>query len=152
LFTSLYDATAARQGFIEHTGINEEVKEFGKIGDVEIITAFLGNTPSASAIILYYQNQGIYHHGASLSEGIPTSPLLQWEAIKRAKERHLSQYNFWGVAPPDKPKHPWNGLSRFKRGFGGIEKEFSASYDIPITFKYHGMHLLEIWRKYKKGY
>lgn len=151
-FLSLYDVTAKRQGFLGHDGIPEEYEVFGQRGDCEIITAYRDGTPVSSAVILYYRDQGIYHHGASVPGGPPASPLVQWEAIRRAKGRGLARYNFWGISPSDKPDHPWHGLSLFKRGFGGTEIVYPSSYDLPLTPAYAVIRTLETIRKRTKGY
>ena len=28
-------------------------------------------------------------------------------------------FNLFGIAPPEKPDHPWKGVSEFKEKFGG---------------------------------
>jgi lipid II:glycine glycyltransferase (peptidoglycan interpeptide bridge formation enzyme) len=48
-----------------------------------------------------------------------TPHLLQWQAIKDANEQGFEIYDFWGVAPKDGSKPNWEGITRFKKGFGG---------------------------------
>jgi lipid II:glycine glycyltransferase (peptidoglycan interpeptide bridge formation enzyme) len=151
-FLDLYDDTARRQGFVGHEGIPEEYSVYGKLGMAEIITASLGGKPVSSALILYYQDQGIYHHGASVTGGPPASALVQWTAIRHAKAKGMRWYNFWGIAPEEKPGHPWRGLSLFKRGFGGTELVYPCSYDLPLTPAYYVIRTLEWLRKRTKGY
>ncbi|MFH2104837.1 MAG: peptidoglycan bridge formation glycyltransferase FemA/FemB family protein, partial [Parcubacteria group bacterium] len=57
--------------------------------------------------------------------------LLQWEAIKEAKKRDLQYYDFGGIAPADANKnHPWSGITRFKRGFGGEEQNWVGALEL----------------------
>jgi lipid II:glycine glycyltransferase (peptidoglycan interpeptide bridge formation enzyme) len=100
-----------------------------------------------------------YHHGSSISEQkVPVSYLLQWEAIKEAKQRGCRSYNFWGIAPDVKEKldiaksrHPWAGLTLFKMGFGGRIKEYVKTQDFPISFSYWLTFIFERLRKIKRG-
>ena len=59
-------------------------------------------------------------------------------------------YNFWGIAPPDKPKHPWAGLSVFKKGFGGFEEAYLHAQDFPISPKYYLNYVVERVRKWRR--
>jgi lipid II:glycine glycyltransferase (peptidoglycan interpeptide bridge formation enzyme) len=78
--------------------------------------------------------------------------LLQWEAIKEAKKRDKSIYNFWGIAPDTKRRHPWQGLSLFKKGFGGRLVEYLHAKDLPLSPLYFATYCYETLRKWKKGY
>jgi len=120
------------------------------------ILIFLGkykNKVISSVIIVYWQNIGFYHHGASLSKynKIPVSYLLQWEAIKEAKKRECQRYNFWGIVPDDNKNHPWAGLSLFKKGFGGHRKDYVQTQDLPLSKIYYLTFIFEKMRKIKRG-
>ena len=103
-------------------------------------------------MIIYWQGIGFYHQGASLSKysKIPVSYLLQWTAVKEAKKRNCSIYNFWGIAPEDKKNHPWSGLSLFKKGFSGYKKLYVKTQDFPITKKYYLTFIFEKIRKIRR--
>ena len=120
------------------------------------ILIFLGkykNEVVSSVVIVYWQNIGFYHHGASLSKynKIPVSYLLQWEAIKEAKNRECQRYNFWGITPDDNKNHPWAGLSLFKKGFGGHRKDYVQTQDLPLSKIYYLTFIFEKMRKIKRG-
>jgi len=104
----------------------------------------------ASAIILFWSGIGFYHQGASIHTKVPASYLMQWEAIKEAKKRGCFLYNFWGIADSDSKNHPWYGLSLFKKGFGGYEKKYLKTQDLPLSFKYYLTRWFEILRKKKR--
>ena len=118
---ALYDETSKRHGFVRHQGIEEEFEVFAAEKKSSIVFRSMITKTIAGAIILFYGNQAIYHHGASLTGKIPASYLIQWEAIREAKKRGFKLYNFWGIAPDDNPNHPWRGITLFKKGFGGRE-------------------------------
>jgi len=149
-FLDLYRETSKRHGFVPHTGIREEVEEFEK--DAIVLNAAFEGRTIASAIILFWGEEAIYHHGASIPSKIPASYLLQWEAICEAKKRGKKLYNFWGIAPEDKPNHPWRGITVFKTGFGGREVRFLHAQDLPVSPWYIIPKTIEEIRKRYKGY
>jgi len=80
-----------------------------------------------------------YKDGGSSSEhkNLMAPYALQWFQIKYAKEQGYRWYDFWGV---DEKKYP--GVSIFKKKFGGTEKEYPGTYDIPVSgFWYAGYRL-----------
>jgi lipid II:glycine glycyltransferase (peptidoglycan interpeptide bridge formation enzyme) len=89
--------------------------------------------PLAATIMVDFGYTRTYLHGASSSQHrefmAPT--LLHWRLMLDAKARGLRWYDWWGVAPRGAPaSHPWAGISRFKRGFGGEEVSSPGTYDI----------------------
>ena len=151
-FFELYKETSDRHGFVPHQGIREEFEVYaGQNKAVLLLGKHEGKT-LAGAIILFYGNQGIYHHGASLSSKIPASYLVQWEAIRQAKNRGMNVYNFWGIAPENKIKHPWRGITLFKKGFGGREIEYIHAHDLPISPLYVVSRFVETVRGQLRGY
>jgi len=106
----------------------------------------------SSSIILFDKHAGYYHQGASIYSKLPVSNATLWSAILEAKKRGCNEFNFWGVCEETKKKHPWYGLSKFKRGFGGEQRAFLHAQDYPLTAKYWLNWLIEKWRKWKRGY
>src|SRR3989338_5427151 len=152
-FLKLYSLTARRQKFIGHEGIREEFRQLVKDNQIMIFEGYYQKQLLSSALILFYNEQAIYHHSASIPSKIPVNYLLQWEVILEAKRRGMSVYNFWGIAPEGRPRHPWRNLSLFKKGFGGREVNYLHSQDLPVNnFKYRINYLIESYRKISKGY
>lgn len=151
-FLDLYKHTAKRQKFIEHKGVGEEFDIFLKDDQITLFKGYFQNKLIAVALIIFYNHQAIYHHSASIEQRIPVNYLLQWEAIKEAKKRNMSFYNFWGIAPPKKQNHPWKGLTVFKQGFGGETIEYLHAKDLPLSPLYCTTYALEWLRKLRKGY
>jgi lipid II:glycine glycyltransferase (peptidoglycan interpeptide bridge formation enzyme) len=147
-FSDLYNETAARHNFVQHRGIKEEFDML----DTDLFVAKYKNTLSAAAIILYFGDEAIYHHGASIQSKVPASYLLQWEAIREAKKRGKKLYNFWGIAPDDKENHPWRGITLFKKGFGGREVDFMHAQDYLVSPFALIPRTVESLRKRLKGY
>ncbi|RLE05174.1 MAG: peptidoglycan bridge formation protein FemAB, partial [Candidatus Aminicenantes bacterium] len=78
--------------------------------------------------------------------------LLLWKAIQEAKKRNCEIFNFWGIAPKNKPKHPWQGLTFFKKGFGGYQKDLIHAQDLPMGRRYWLNWMVETFRRIKRGY
>jgi len=64
----------------------------------------------------------------------------------------MSKIQFWGIAPENRPKHPWTGLTLFKTGFGGYKEEYLHCQDLPVTLKYWLNYTVEKMRRIKRGY
>lgn len=157
-FNQLHDETAKRHNF--HRFSNKYIlDEFSVFASQNQASVFNATLPSgeldSSAIIMYYGNMAAYRHGASLNLNpkLPSSYLLQWEAIKEAKRQGIRWYNFWGIAPEgSSPKHPFYGITHFKKGFGGMQKDLLHCHDLPITKKYWLNWLIESIRKINRGF
>lgn len=155
-FYTVYKDTVDRQHFtpFSRTYLRAEFETF--IADKAVswfFAVYKGETISA-AMIIFSSQSGFYHHGASIQRyaKIPASYLLQWAVIQEAKRRGLSLYNFWGVAPEDRPDHPWAGLSLFKKGFGGFPEAYVPAQDLPLTKKYWLNFVVEKVRKIRRGF
>lgn len=151
-FFRLYKETSDRHRFVPHEGIGEEFKVFAAENKAVLLLGKYQGNSIAGAIVLFYGNQGIYHHGASISSKIPVSYLVQWEAIREAKKRGMNVYNFWGIAPEDKINHPWRGITLFKKGFGGREIEYIHAHDFAVSPFYVIPRTIETIRRLSRGY
>lgn len=151
-FMSLYESTSQRQGFVGHTGVYEEIEYFSKEQKGLLLLGSYENKILAGAFIVFDGYQAIYHHGASVASPVPVSVALQWRAIQEAKKKGMKLYNFWGIAPDDNPKHPWRGITLFKKGFGGRQMEYIHAQDISVSPLYHLTRIVEVTRKLRKHY
>ncbi|MCD6115026.1 peptidoglycan bridge formation glycyltransferase FemA/FemB family protein [bacterium] len=155
-FYKIYQETASRHHFVPFSFdyLKKELETFKKDNQILILLGKYKNDIVAGAVIVYWQNGAFYHHGASLRRysKIPVSYLVQWEAIKEAKQRGCSFYSFWGIAPEDKPNHPWKGLTLFKRGFGGRKEEYVKTKDLVLSPKYWLNWIIETTRRIKRRY
>jgi lipid II:glycine glycyltransferase (peptidoglycan interpeptide bridge formation enzyme) len=56
--------------------------------------------------------------------------LAWWHAISAAAEAGCTDFDLWGVPPPDSaPDHPWHGLGFFKAEFGGEEVSYVGAWE-----------------------
>lgn len=151
-FFRLYEDTAKRHKFVKHKSISEEFDILSKNRNIIMLKGYWGQVLLSVALVIFYNHQAIYHHSASVPQKIPVNYLLQWEAILEAKRRGMKLYNFWGIAPFEKKRHPWKGLTMFKTGFGGELKEYMHAKDLPCSIKYCATYIIDTLRKISKGY
>ncbi|HEX9664904.1 MAG TPA: peptidoglycan bridge formation glycyltransferase FemA/FemB family protein, partial [Patescibacteria group bacterium] len=153
-FLKLHQLTVKRHNFTPYTDqyFKEQVKAFQAEGQVMIFNASHQGKPLASAVIMFYGEMAFYHHGASVMSKIPASHLIQWAAIKEAQKRNCRFYNFWGIYEGRKKNHPFAGISLFKKGFGGRQKQLLPCQDLPLNKKYFINYFIESVRRIKRGF
>lgn len=141
--------TAYSRGYVE-----KEFELFAKQNMARMFFSIYDNKPIAAAIFTYFNGHSVYHHSGSLTQyrDIPSTYLLQWEAIKYAKSAGMKYFNLWGVSPEDDKEHPWYGLSLFKRGFGGEEVQTVHAHDMIIYPFAYATRVYENWENRRKGY
>ncbi|PID70821.1 hypothetical protein CSB37_00180 [bacterium DOLZORAL124_38_8] len=151
-FWQLHHETVKRQGFTpfpkSHT--QKELQIFEP--NIEIFTAQIDGKSFSSSVIIFDNKSAYYHQGASIYSKAPVAHATIWAAIKEAKRRGCIEFNFWGIVDKNQTKHPWFGLSRFKKGFGGKEHKYLHCQDFPLTWKYYLSAAIEKFRKWKRGY
>ena len=154
----MHDVVAKRHNFhrFSRSFVDSEFTVFSKEGKACIFEGYLPDGKlDSSAIIIFYNGMACYRHSASLNQDkrLPTSYLLQWEVIKEVKKRGIPWYNFWGIAPKGSPKaHPFSGITHFKQGFGGIQKDLVPCMDVLLTKKYYINWIIETIRRVRRGF
>jgi len=87
----------------------------------------------AAALIGYFGNTATYLHGGSDYQyhQVMAPHLLHWQIIRDAKNHTYRYYDLWGICPANsKNEQPnWEGLTRFKCGFGGVEVNYVGTFD-----------------------
>jgi lipid II:glycine glycyltransferase (peptidoglycan interpeptide bridge formation enzyme) len=92
----------------------------------------------ASGMVVFEGARSYYLFSGSRREerGEPkryASYALQWEMMRLARDRGVTQHDLWGVAPPGAgPEHAWHGVGLFKKGFGGAEIIWAGSWDLVV--------------------
>jgi lipid II:glycine glycyltransferase (peptidoglycan interpeptide bridge formation enzyme) len=151
----LYLETVQRQKFTPYDKeyFYHEFDALREQGGVDILLGYHNGQVLAGAMVLYFDRTAYYHHGASriADPDVFTSYLLQWQAIQCAKEKGMESYDFWGVAPSDKPTEKRAGLTLFKRGFGGERVRYLHTLDYPISWRYWLTYAFVKWERWRKG-
>ena len=130
-FTKLLVETAERDGFSLHPGAYYETlcDTLTEIGNLAIATH--AGDVLAVHFLVTFNDTTHYLFGASSSakRNFMAPYLLQWQSALFAKSKGMRWYDFFGIsdAAPS-----WAGLTRFKRGFGGIEVTYPGTFDIPL--------------------
>lgn len=155
-FYPLYETTKTRHGFVPYSKkfVTQQFETFLNSQHAFGVVAKHEGKIVAAGLFMQTGKTVFYHHGASikLPSSIPASHLLQWTAIQEAKRRGAIRYNFWGIAPEDKPNHPFAGITVFKKGFGGEALDYLHAQDLPLSFKYWKLWIVETWRKWRRGF
>lgn len=155
-FYNLQLQTAQRHGFVPY-GKKFLKEQFAVFAASDKALLYRAETADgqliAQAFVIFYNQEAAYHYGASTELGRkePGAYAIQWEAIKEAKRRGLSRYNFWGVVLPEQTDHRFYGVSVFKRGFKGEDVEYLHARDLVINWpKYLPNLTVETIRKRRR--
>lgn len=141
LLYSMYAETSLRDGFtirekdyyirLWETFIDREM--------LEALIAEVNGSPIAGVMILRFDQKAWYFQGMSTllhREKMPNY-LLQWEAMRRAKQSGCSVYDMWGAPDEFSEKDPLWNVYRFKQGFGGEVVRHIGAWDYiahPVAF------------------
>jgi lipid II:glycine glycyltransferase (peptidoglycan interpeptide bridge formation enzyme) len=95
----------------------------------------------AANLVLFFGDYAVYLHGASSStlRNLMAPYLLQWKQICDAKAAGCRTYDFWGITVGDRQPR-WEGITRFKKGFGGKEASYAGVFDLVINRFFYGLY------------
>ncbi len=141
-FYEILSRTADRADFgIHNLNYYQRVFElFAPQGKCKLLTAEYQGQPLASVMVFANGERSWYFYGASSNEHRDRMPtyLVQWEAMRWAKEKGCLSYDLWGVPDEDletleaqfleRHEGLWS-VYRFKRGFGGDLKRTRGPWD-----------------------
>ncbi|MBI2055471.1 MAG: peptidoglycan bridge formation glycyltransferase FemA/FemB family protein [Candidatus Sungbacteria bacterium] len=103
----------------------------------------------AAAIINFYRPSGLttYLHGASSGQHreVMASYLLHWGVIKAAKQCNFARYDFGGI-----DEKRWPGVTRFKKGFGGVMVSFPESRDFVFRSTLYWLYYWQRRLRYRR--
>jgi len=91
----------------------------------------------STGIFSFFGDTVTYMHGASANEerSLMAPYLLQWELIRIGKELSYKYYDFYGI---DAKK--WPGVTRFKQGFSGYEKNYPGTFDLVFDAGWYSVY------------
>ncbi len=154
-FSSMMDITGARAEFGVHTleYYRRAYEIFHPLGQCDLFQAEYQDQPLAAIMVFAVGERAWYLYGASSNKQRNRMPtyLLQWEAMRWAKERGCSEYDLWGVPDCDEDELEENftqrseglwGVYRFKRGFGGELRRGAGPWDRvynPVLYAFYRM-------------
>ena len=141
-FYGLMTTTGDRDAFGVHSRdyYQRAYELFHPHGKCELLMATYEEEPLAALMVFAQGDRAWYFYGASSDhhrELMPTY-LLQWEAMRWARNLGCTQYDLWGVPDAseealeaqftERSDNLW-GVYRFKRGFGGRVRRASGPWD-----------------------
>ncbi|MEI6221359.1 MAG: peptidoglycan bridge formation glycyltransferase FemA/FemB family protein [bacterium] len=131
-FCSLLNETAERNqvSFYSKQYFENMGASLAPSGMLTMIEAWFEEKLIASLFVVGYQETGTYLFGASSNEYRNTMAnfLLHWEAIRFAKRKGYTRYDFWGISDGTKNTCNWEGITRFKLGFNGDVINYSGQW------------------------
>lgn len=101
---------------------------------IPLIAEFQGE-PIAAVFIFGFSTRAYYLYGMSRENHREKMPnyLLQWEAIRLARESNCIEYDLWGAPDEFVESDPLWGVYRFKEGLGGTVIRTLGAWDYPVN-------------------
>lgn len=127
-FYALYSQALGKER-LPYTYFKNLWQIFGK--DILVLVALWQGIPVSGVFVSSFGKRALYLFGGS-SKKKPThygSQLLQWEAIKWAKNQGIEVYDFQGIPCQVGSRSGQKGVVQFKAGFGGQRIELIGEFD-----------------------
>lgn len=136
LLFGMYAETAVRDGF----AIREKhyyLSVWQTFLDSEMLVPLIAEVegqPVAGLMLFIFGGVAWYIYGMSkdMHRNLMPTYLLQWEAIRLAKEKGCRVYDLWGAPDRFDPEEPMWGVYRFKQGLGGQVVRTIGAWDLPL--------------------
>jgi peptidoglycan pentaglycine glycine transferase (the first glycine) len=137
LLYRMYAETAARDGFVIRAEPYYQ-DAWGSFIKAQLAQPFIAEAegePVAMVIIFRFADRAWYMYGASRDAHRKRMPnhLLQWEAMRWAREQGCAVYDMWGAPDALEESDSLWGVYRFKQGFGGEFVEHIGAWDFPVS-------------------
>lgn len=120
------------------------LEKLEKNNQAKLYLAEYNNSMIAGNIMMSFGTRMTYLHGGTdyTYHAVMAPHLLQWQAILDAHQAGFTSYDFFGIAPPNEPNHPWAGITRFKQGFGGERMSYPGTYELALQPMWYTMYTL----------
>lgn len=132
-FYGLYSETSARDEFLirPFEYYNDVWRSFLQNGMADLLLAEWEGKLLAGLMLFRLGRKAWYMYGASSNEKRNLMPnhLLQWEAIRRGRQKGCVLYDLWGAPDVLDEGDPMWGVYRFKKGLGGQTACHIGAYD-----------------------
>lgn len=152
-FYTIYQETATRDGFFIHPKqhYTEILRLFGARDAAVLLLAEFEGTAIAGLIAVRCGAVTTYMFGASSNVQRNRMPnhLLQWTAIRWAKARGCTHYDFRAVAEVLEPSEDLYSLYTYKQGYGGTSVLALETHDRPYNAAVYWAYLRSL--HFKRG-
>jgi peptidoglycan pentaglycine glycine transferase (the first glycine) len=144
LLYQMYAETSVRDGFVIRDDAYYRLlwEKFIQAGLAEAVIADVDEKPVAGLILFTFAGRAWYLYGMSRQAHREKMPnyLLQWEAIRRAKQKDCRTYDLWGAPDTfDESDALW-GVYRFKEGLGGQVVRWVGAWDLPLRPQFYRLY------------
>ncbi len=151
-FYSILKETASRDGFYLHPKAYYEniFKQCDKDANAILALSSHSGKTLAANLIVFYGDTAMFVFGGTSSENRKVMPAYsaQFSTIKYLKEKGYRWYNFGGVSSKEDKHNGWEGLTAFKKRFGGHAVHHDKFYDVVASpFWYFVYNLLKIRKR-----
>lgn len=155
VFLQIMKETAARDRFMQHdeTYLRSIIDALHRSNMGRLRFAEREGVVLAANLEVVYGDTATYFHGGSTTaeRQLKAPFVLQWDAMLTAKREGYHMYDLWGVNPEDVAafyyKSSWDGITRFKRGWGGRQVDLVGTWDLPMNrFLYRAVQLQQKFR------
>ncbi|MGD0003294.1 MAG: peptidoglycan bridge formation glycyltransferase FemA/FemB family protein [Anaerolineaceae bacterium] len=131
----MYAETSVRDGFVirPEPYYQSVWQTFMQQGMADALIAEVEGEPIAGLFLFHFAGRAWYLYGMSRQAHRERMPnyLLQWAAIRRAKELGCTNYDLWGAPDEFNETDPMWGVYRFKEGLGGEVARTLGAWDFP---------------------
>ena len=111
-------------------------------------------TPIAAALIYDSADTRFYMHAATDFEhrNLMAGTIILIQMILDAKRAGKKYYDFWGITTSEDKNHPWYGFTQYKKSFGGFQRDYTGTYDLPLNKTKYSLYkkLRTVNRKLRK--
>lgn len=148
IFFKLISETTSRDHFVWNSLKYYTI--FLEQKNVKLFFAIHEDNVIAAGIFVQYRDMMYYYYGASSSQkrNLMAPYLLQWNAVKHAKELWCTLYDFLGIAAPDEKDSPLIGVTDFKLKLTADIRKVSESFlYIHKPFRYKLIAFLKYLKK-----
>jgi len=137
LLYQMYAETSLRDGFVirDEGYYRHAWNILMEAGMAEPLIAEVEGEPVAAVVVVRFAGKAYYLYGMSRAvhrEKMPNA-LLQWEAMRRAKQAGCRVYDLWGAPEIFEESDPMWGVYRFKEGLGGAVLRTLGAWDLPVN-------------------
>ena len=134
----------------KHTGMNPQSNEYLRkqaeslisSDDASLYFAEHGDTVIASALVYDSNDTRYYAHAAADYEhrGLNAGTALVSQMIIDAKRKGLKYFDLYGIWIESEKGSTKSGITRFKRSFGGQDKQYVGTWEYPVRHVNYAMY------------
>lgn len=152
ILTSLLRGVATRNNITPHSSsyFKKQAEVLFPLSAARLFYVIHEGKPIAAALVYDSPTTRYYAHAAAddAYRKLSAGTALVGHMILDAKARGLTQFDLYGIAPPDQPTHPWAGFTKFKKSFGGEVVSYGGTWDLPLkSIPYYGYRAYQTVRR-----